>query len=60
MRLVVCLISGNPYDARAFVKKQQKSFHHHGKAAPRSNINVSIRNGLSTVVRGRLVYFDRL
>lgn len=60
LTLLACRVSGIPSEVEDFQKHQQRYSCHLGSTPPKNSIIHSSKNGLFTVVRGRLISFKRL
>ena len=58
--LMVCRLSGKPYKTKTFQNVLQTSSCVHGDMALRNSTPCILRNGLTTVVKGKLIVFRRL
>lgn len=58
--LMICRLSGNPYKIKVYQKGLPVSSCAHGAMVPRNSTPCILKNGLSTVVKGRLIVFRHL
>lgn len=60
LTLLACRVSGKTSKVEDFLKHQQIYLCHHGSIPRENSIIHSSKNGLSTVVKGKLINFNRL
>ena len=58
--LIACQVSGKISEVEDFLKHQQEFSWHHGSIRQRNSITRTSKNGLSTVVKGKLINFRQL
>lgn len=60
IKLLLCHLSGNTSQARAFQRQLQTSSYKHGSREPKNNTNHTYNDGNSTVVNRKLILFQHL
>ncbi|XP_077989926.1 uncharacterized protein LOC144444386 [Glandiceps talaboti] len=60
LQLIACKLSGNLSDSNTFLTRQPTLSCYHGGKGQRNNMQHILKNGKYSVVRQRLMFFDRL
>ena len=60
IKLLLCHLSGNTSQARAFQRQLQMSSYKHGSRVPKNNTNRTYNDGNSTVVNRKLILFQHM
>lgn len=60
LKLMICHVSGKDIENKAFLEKQLVYLWHHGDHLLKNNTSLSLKDGFSTVIKGKLVFFNQI
>ena len=60
LKLMICRVSGKDIENKAFLEKQLVYLWHHGDHLLKNNTSLSLKDGFSTVIKGKLVFFNQI
>jgi hypothetical protein len=60
LKLMICRVSGKDIENKAFLEKQLVYLWHHGDHLLKNNTSLSLKDGFSTVLKGKLVFFNQM